>query len=812
MAPLAPLPSDQLYAPCDPASFDFATTEELPPLEELIGQDRAVRAVCFGIGIRSDGYNVYALGPPGTGKQTLVGEFLARQAAKEAVPDEWCYVHNFEDARRPKVLRLPAGRARPLARDMDRLIVELRAAIPSAFESEAYRERRAAIEQEFKERQERASEELQRRAEERGVALVRTPVGIGFAPVKGGQIVSPEVFERLPKEERDAYAKAVDELQQELHASLDQVPRWAREMRERIRELNREVAKYAVEHLLEEFKKPYQDLPDVVAWLDSVEADLIENADAFIAAGAEGEAPMAQGPVPDHGPGEPPSFRQYRVNLLVDRSGESGAPVVYEDHPTVGNLIGRIEHMTQQGTLVTDFKLIKAGALHRANGGYLVLDIHKVLTEPFAWAALKRALRAGEIRIQSLGQSLSMIDTVSLDPEPVPLDVKIVLVGDRMLYYMLAAYDPDFLELFKVQADFEDHMARTPENVARYARLVGTVAAREGLKPLDRGAVARIVEHGARIAGDKKKLTTHMRSIADLVREADFWAGEARRETITAEDVQHAIDAWTERADRLRERTQEAIREGTILISTSGETVGQINGLSVLQLGDFSFGRPSRITARVQLGRGRVVDIEREVELGGPLHSKGVLILSGFLGARFGKTRPLALSASLVFEQSYGGVDGDSASSAELYALLSAIGEVPIRQSLAVTGSVNQRGEIQAIGGVNEKIEGFFDICRAAGLDGSHGVLIPASNVRHLMLRRDVVDAVEQGRFHIYAVETVDQGIELLTGMPAGERGEDGRYPEGTVNRMVEDRLESFAERARAFARSGREESGDSSG
>ncbi|MDP6390198.1 MAG: ATP-binding protein, partial [Alphaproteobacteria bacterium] len=744
MAPIKPLSIGDLYAGCDTKQFDFRTTGNLPNIEELIGQERAVEAVCFGIAIESDGYNVFALGPPGIGKNTLVGEFLARQAEDEAVPSDWCYVHNFDHPRRPTALELPAGRARPLARDMDTLIQDLRAAIPAAFESDAYRERKEAIEQDYKERQEQASEELQKRAGENNIALVRTPVGLGLAPVKDGKVIDPEVFEKLPEKERRSYAGAIEALQQELQASLDQVPKWAREMRERVHELNRDVAKFAVEHYLEDFKKAYADLPNVLQWLESVAADLIENADAFIAASGEGAAMQLaiQGIV------DGPSFRQYRVNVLIDRTEVGGAPVVYEDNPTVGELIGRIEHQAQQGALVTDFNLIKAGALHAANGGYLVVEAHKVLTQPLSWEALKRALRAREIRIQSLGQSLGLVDTVSLDPEPVPLDVKIVLTGDRTLYYLLAAYDPDFLELFKVQADFEETMERTPENVQRYAQLVGTIAQREDLRPLDRGAVARIVEHGARLAGDKHKLTTHMRSIADLVRESAHWAGEASHRAIKAEDVQRAIDASIYRADRVRERVQESIHEGTILIQTSGEAVGQVNGLSVLQLGGYAFGRPSRITARIQLGRGRVVDIEREVELGGPLHTKGVLILSGFLGARFGADRPLALSASLVFEQSYGGVDGDSASSAELYALLSAIGEVPIKQSLAVTGSVNQHGIVQAIGGANEKIEGYFDICRAGGLDGSHGVLIPASNVRHLMLRGDVVEAVKRNQFN----------------------------------------------------------------
>ena len=684
---------------------------------------------------------------------------------------------------------------------MDRLIVELRTAIPAAFESESYLARKEAIETEFRHRQESASEEMQKKAEAQNVAVVRTPTGVGLAPMLNGKVLDPEAFERLPQDARDTYAEAMASLQQDLQAHMEEVPKWAHELRERMRELNRDVAKSAVLHNLEDFKKSYADLPGILTWLDSVEADLIENAEAFMLAERMKEGAMEAPPggiAPARG--EPPSFRQYRVNVLVDHGQNQGAPVVEEDHPTIGNIIGRLEHTTQQGALITDFSLIKAGALHRANGGYLVLEAHKLLSQPFAWDALKRALRGGQIRIQPQEQSHSLADMVSLDPEPIPLDAKIVLVGDGWLYYQLSALDPDFLELFKVQADFEEDMPRNEANVLLYARLIATIARNEELRPLAPDAVARIVERGAKRAGDSAKLTTHMRNIADLVRESSYWARMVDRDVITAEDVQKAIDASIRRSDRLRQRVQDSIAEGTVLIATEGETVGQINGLSVLQLGGYAFGRPSRITARVQLGRGRVVDIEREVELGGSLHSKGVLILSGFLGARFGEARPLALSASLVFEQSYGGVDGDSASSAELYALLSAIGEVPINQGLAVTGSVNQQGEVQAIGGANEKIEGYYDVCREQGLTGGQGVLVPASNVRHLMLRRDVVEAVEAGKFKVFAVETIDQGIEILTGLPAGDRDKDGHYPEGSVNRRVEDRLAAFAETARRFA------------
>ena len=465
--------------------------------------------------------------------------------------------------------------------------------------------------------------------------------------------------------------------------------------------------------------------------------------------------------------------------------------------------------MAQLGALVTDFNLIKAGALHRANGGYLILDARKVLLQPFAWEELKRALSSEEIRIEVLGQTLSLISTVSLEPESIPLDVKVVLLGERLLYYTLSQLDPDFAELFKVAADFEDQMDRTPENHLLYARMIATMVRQEGLRPFDREAVARVIEQSARLAGDAERLSTHVRSIADLLREADYWAGEAQHSVVTAADVQRAIDAQVYRSDRVRERIQEEIQRGTILIDTQGAAVGQVNGLSVLTLGQFAFGRPSRITALVRLGRGEVIDIEREVALGGPIHSKGVLILSSYLGARYARDQPLSLSASLVFEQSYSGVEGDSASSAELYALLSALADLPIKQSLAVTGSVNQHGQVQAIGGVNEKIEGFFDICRAQGMNGEQGVLIPASNVKHLMLRPDVVEAVAAGHFHVYPVETIDQGIELLTGVPAGEPDETGAFPAGSVNQRVEARLRELAERRLAFGVPERGSAGD---
>ncbi|HEY64489.1 MAG TPA: AAA family ATPase [Caldilineae bacterium] len=802
MTSIRPLAPEELYRRCDPAQFPFETTDELEELQEIIGQPRAVEAVRFGIGIEREGYNIFALGPTGTGKHTLVRKFLEQKAATEPVPPDWCYVNNFERPHQPRALRLPPGTGVALQKDMSRLVEDIRTALSSAFESDEYRTRRQVIEEEFRERQEKAFNELRERAQERGLALLRTPVGLVFAPLRDGEVMAPEEFQKLPEEERKRIEAEVEVMQEELQKIVHEMPRWEREMREKIRELDREVTNFAVGHLIEELRKKYEALPEVVEYLNAVQQDVIENVREFLR--PQEQQPPSSSP-PPHPLAGPPSLRRYQVNVLVDNSQAKGAPVIYEDNPTYQNLIGRVEHVAQMGALVTDFTLIKPGALHRANGGYLILDARKVLLQPYAWEGLKRALQARQIRIESLGEMLSLVSTVSLEPEPIPLDVKVALVGDRLLYYLLSALDPDFSELFKVAADFDDEIDRNDENQMLYARLIATLARKEGLRPFHRTAVARVIEHSSRLAGDAEKLSTRMQVICDLLREADYWAGQAGNGVVTAQDVQRAIDAQIYRVDRLRERLQEEILRGTILIDTEGERIGQVNGLSVIELGNFAFGRPSRITARVRLGKGEVIDIEREVELGGPIHSKGVLILSSFLASRYSAERPLSLSASLVFEQSYSGVEGDSASSAELYALLSAIAQVPIKQSLAVTGSVNQHGEIQAIGGVNEKIEGFFDVCKARGLTGEQGVLIPAANVKHLMLRPDVVEAVAAGQFHIYPIETVDQGIEILTGIPAGERDESGNYPEGTINYLVEKRLAEMTEKQLAFSKGAEE-------
>lgn len=792
------LPVASLRKTCDASQFDFRTTAELKPLLEFPGQTRAIQAVQFGLKMPHEGYNLFALGPMGVGKLSLVRHFTQAQARQEPPAPDWVYVHNFLEPHKPQALRLPAGRGAELKARMERLVEELRVAIPAAFESEDYRTRRQIIDEELKQKQQASFDALQAEANQQGIAIIRTPMGMGLAPVREREIITPEEFEKLPEEEQKRIQEAMEALHQKLQAILQQAPQWESERRQKIRELNREVTRHAIAHLLNGVREPYHDLPEVQSYLEVVEQDLVENAGQFLANPGESENPLeaALGKML----ADSRSFDRYRVNLLVDNAGSQGAPVVEEDYPALSNLLGRIEYRAQLGNLVTDFTLIRPGALHRANGGFLILDARRVLLQPYAWEELKRALRAKEIQIRSVSDVLGLSSTVTLQPAPIPLRVKVILLGDRLLYYLLSAYDPDFLELFKVAADFEEALERTPEGERAYARLIASLAQREQLRPLDKEAVARVIEHGSRLAADAHKVSAALEALLDLLREADHWAAQAAHEVITAQDIEQAIAQQIYRASRVQERLQEAVRRGTLLVDTSGARVGQINGLSVLNLGGYSFGHPTRITARVRLGKGEVVDIEREVELGGPLHSKGVLILAGFLGERYARERPLSLSASLVFEQSYSGVEGDSASMAELCAILSALAQVPIRQGIAITGSVNQHGQAQPIGGVNEKIEGFFEVCRDAGLNGEQGVIIPRANVQHLMLRPEVVEAVARGQFRVWAVDSVDEALSILTGLEAGERGADGRFPEGSLNARVEAQLMAFAEQVRAFA------------
>ena len=790
---IAPLKPSALYRRCDPSSLPMETTEDLESLREPFAQARAVEATRFAVSMAHDGYNLFVIGPSGVGKHAHIQQLLSEAAASQPTPPDWCYVHHFARPHTPTAIDLPAGRGRTLVADMRKLVQDLRAAIPTAFQAEEYRTRLQEIEEEFKERHERVFRAIQEEAEKDGIALIRMPTGVVFAPVKDGEVIGPDKFEALPKKEQERAKSRVVELQEKLQAGLRDVPQWGKETRDKVRALDQEVTRFAVGHTIDELRSKYEAFPKVLAYLDAVHEDVVENADDFR---SEEEAP---GVLPGLSGGR--RFERYEVNLLVDRTDERGAPVLYEDRPGCERLLGRVEHRSLLGSLVSDFTLIQGGALHKANGGYLIVDARKILTEPYAWEALKRALFSHRVRPESLGALLGVSSTATLEPEPIPLDVKVVLVADRLLYYLLAEHDSEVRELFKVVADFAEQIDRNAESDLLYARLIATRAREQGTRPFHRDAVARVIEFSARTAGYSGKLSADIRGLSDLIKEADHFAGLRQADVVSVDDVSTAIDTRIRRHDRFRERTSEAILDGTVLIDTSGARVGQVNGLAVLALPDAAFGRPTRITATVRIGGGKVVDVEREVELGGAVHSKGVLILSNYLASRYARKYPLSLSASLVFEQSYSGIEGDSASLAELCALLSALANLPISQAIAVTGSVNQLGKIQAIGGVNEKIEGFFEICVARGLSGDQGVVIPTTNVRNLMLRSEVVDAVREGKFNVYAVDTVDEAIEILTGVPAGARDEDGQFPEGSVNGLAERQLMEFAVIAEGFGK-----------
>jgi len=782
------LPADRLYRAADLSRLAFATTKDIEPIDDLVGQTRASDAIRFGAKIATAGFNLFVIGPAGASMQDPVRAMLTRQARQEASPADCIYVNNFADSDRPVALRLPAGRAPAFRNSMHGLIDDLKTALPAVFQSEDYQTRRTAIDEMFQRKQGEAFAALRDKAAAKDVGILRTPFGFALAPVRDGKVVPPEEFGSWPEDKRKQIQAAIEALEKELEHVVHQIPAWEKERRDKVRELNRATAKLAVDQLIDEAKARFADLPRIIEHVEAVRVDLIENNALFVVAGDAGETEAPSGKQ-----GNP--FERYEVNVLVTQADHgAGAPVVEELHPTLGNLIGRIEYVSQRGVLVTNFKLIKAGALHRANGGYLLMDARNLLSEPFSWTALKRALRRGAVAVEDVSRFLGLASTLSLEPDSIGLNVKVVLFGDRLLYFLLASFDPELGEHFKVLADFENDFERTPGNEAVLARLLATMVKRGNLRPFDRSAVARALEHAARLAEHADKLTLLTDRMRDVLAEADFWAGEAGHDVVSRADLERALDERIRRVSRLRDRAQQAIAEKVALIDTAGARVGQVNGLSVTEIGGFAFGRPSRITCQVRPGSGKVVDIEREVELGGPIHSKGVLILSGFLAGRYALDTSMSLFASLVFEQSYGGVEGDSASSAELYALMSALSDVPLRQDLAVTGSVNQHGEIQAIGGVNEKIEGFFDVCRDRGLTGTQGVLIPCANVQHLMLRADVVAACRAGQFAVYTVASIDEGIALLTGRAAGSRNDDGAFAAGSVNRAIEDRLRAFAD------------------
>ena len=790
--PVGPLLPQQLYRVCDCQAFHFKTTDDLKPLEYIVGQERALEAIRFGAAMPHADYHLFLLGAPGTGRHMTASKIFQDAAKGRPTPLDWVYVHNFKTPHQPRAIELPPGRGPAFAEALKEMVQDLKTAIPGTFERPENQRRIQAIEEAFRAKQEAAFGQLNKQAHAQGITLLRTEQGFAFAPLKDGQIMPPEEFAKLPEAERQRIQGLMGDLQGALKEVVQALPKWDKERRQALQQLNQELIAEAVAFPLNEVRAAVIDVPEALGYLDELRADLVANFPAILA----GEQQAAQNGEPQP-LGVVMGLRRYQANVLVSHVPESGAPVVYEDNPTLLNLMGRAEHVAQMGTLVTDFTLLKAGALHRANGGFLVLDAEKLLQQPFAWDALKRNLKAQHIAIESPAQYASLIATVSLEPEPIPLKVRIALVGGPMIFHMLQQYDPEFGTFFKVAADFGNAMNRSIESDEAFARLIATMVTAAKIRPFDVDGVARLIEESSRQAEDSAKLSLNLTDLWDLVREADFFAAQAGEAIVQRPHVSAAVAARIRRADRIREASLEQITRDILLVDSDGEAVGQINGLSVLQLGRFSFGKPARITVAVRMGLGRLVDIEREVNLGGPIHSKGVLILQGFLAGRFLPGEPLSLSASLVFEQSYGGIDGDSASSTECYALLSALAELPIRQDLAVTGSVNQKGEVQAIGGVNDKIEGFFDICKARGLTGRQGVLIPKSNVVHLMLRDDVVGACANAQFHIYPIATIEEGVELLMGRPAGERGADGRYPADSVYGLVEERLRGFAQQRR---------------
>lgn len=796
-----PLQPDRLNITLPADAFRFDGSDELPLPEPWLGQDRAVDAIRMAAQLPHADFHAFVLGQPGSGRHRIARTILEDAARDRPQASDWVYVNNFEAAHKPVALELPAGSAVRLARQMDVLIDDLANEIPALFDSEDYQSRRRAIEESFSSEHEAAMGAVFDRARDSGVAILRTPMGFSFAGLDGEEVLTQEQYEALDDDARTRLEAAMEQVQKELQDVIKSVPKREKAHRREVENLNYAMASQGVDDAIAELREAFDGHTGIAAYLETVRRDLIENAELFLVqedSGGGGAFPVATS---KHY--ERPQFQRYRVNVMVaGEADDSGAPVVTEDLPTLGNLIGRVEYASEMGTLVTNFTMIKPGALHRANGGFLLLDARQVLAEPLAWDALKRCLRTGEITIYSPGERLSLVSTVSLEPDPVPLNLRVVLIGERLHYYLLAALDPDFPQLFKLQADFNDHLRFEPDTgLDGYARLVADLARRAGTRGLDRGAMQRLLQECVRLAGDAERLSLNTGQISDILREAEFEAERSGGGQIGADEIEAAVSGREHRAGRLRDLSQEAIGHGTVLIATDGARIGQINALSVQQIGGTMFGRPSRLSARVRPGTGKLLDIEREADLGGPTHSKGVLILQGYLAATYATRAPMSLWASLVFEQSYGGVDGDSASAAELIALLSALAEVPVDQSLAITGSVNQFGDIQAIGGVNEKIEGFFDICAERGLTGQQGVLIPAANTRNLALRKRVVEAVQAGTFRILPMVTIGDGIEALTGMPAGERQKDGSFPRDSLNRRVEDRLMEFAEIRKSFAR-----------
>ncbi len=774
---------------CDPSTLTFETTAELDAPDAMIGQERAERSLDFGLDIKSHGFNIFAAGMPGTGRTSMILDRLRDVAQSQPTADDWCYVHNFDEPHRPRALRFAPGGGPVFRRQMDALVTAVQAEMQRAFETDEFQNRRNGIAQEVQNERREAILELETRAKAASFGLVETPVGVSPVPMAGDEPLGSEALAQMSAKERGQIESVRKGLEDELARTMRELRARQRSARERIEQLSCDVARSVVQPGLEDLRGEYAASEDVTAYLDSVESHMTEHYDTF----QEDEDEAS----PERRLTLRPRDRYlvYRVNVLVSRDGDGGAPLIREGHPTYPNLNGRVEQRAEFGAAVTDFTMITAGALHRANGGYLVLEAEDVLSATAAYQGLKRALRDGVIRIESVMEEVGLPSPVRLDPEPIPLDLKVAMVGPPALYYLMHEYDPDFGELFKVRAEFDTEIELNDQNMERYARFIAAKCRKEELPHFDRGATARVIEEGVRLAGDRDRLSTRFGDISDIVREAAHWARKRGRDPVTEDDVWASIDERVRRANLVETKMRERITEGTIMVDVTGEAIGQANGLSVFALGAYEFGQANRITVRTYPGRDGVVSIDREAKLTGPIHDKGAMILSGFMGGTFGIDGPLNLSATIVFEQSYGGIEGDSASLAELFTLISSLSGHALRQDIAVTGSVNQHGILQAVGGVTSKIEGFFDLCRSHGLTGSQGVLFPAANVRHLTIRWDVAKAVEAGEFHLYAATTVADGIELLTGHRAGKPDLHGHFPTGTVFGDVQRRLDVFARR-----------------
>lgn len=788
------LPPEKLRRTCDPNFMHCESTQDLNPLREIIGQERAVKALKFGLGIKERGFNIYVAGYPGTGRKTAVKGFLDETAQTEPVPPDWCYVYNFANEYEPKAIKLPPGKGKQFQADMKKLIEDAKRSLPKAFESEDYAARRDATVKKIEDRRKELIEQLNAEAQKEGFIIQGTRIGLILIPVVKGKPVNDEEFLSLQPKVREEIQQKRERLETDLRSAMRQFMDIDRKAHEEIEKLDREVALYAIGGLIQELDDKYKEFPDIEAYLKGVQNDILESLEEFV----KGPEVTPQTQFLARWMKEE-AFRKFEVNVVVDNSTLKGAPVIMEFNPTYQNLLGSIEKEAQFGALTTDFTMIRGGTLHKANGGYMVVPVEDLLQNPLSYDGLKRALRDQKIVIEGVEERLGFITTKSLKPEAIPLSIKVLLIGDPFLYQQLFVLDREFSELFKVKADFDTTMDRTEENTQQYAAFVCALCEKEKLKHLDGSGLAKLVEHSSRVAEDQQKLSTQFSEVADIVREANYYATQDNSKVVTANEVKKAIDEKVYRSKLIQEKLQEMINRGFLLIDTDAENVGQVNGLSVMSLGDFAFGGPSRVTASIGLGREGVVDIERESKMGGPIHTKGVLILNGYLNEKYAQDKPLSLSARLVFEQNYEGVEGDSASSTELYAIISALSGLPIKQGIAVTGSVNQKGEVQAIGGVNEKIEGFFEVCKAKGFTGKQGVMIPESNTQNLMLKEEIVQAVKDGKFRIYAVKTIDEGLEVLTGVKAGAREKGNGFEKETVNDRADRRLREMAEKLKEF-------------